>query len=80
MNPAIYNVIDGAGRWTVSVNHRDIGSYATERQAVRMAIEAAQEAGRYNLIGAQVVVHAAHAKERLVWTYGQPVPAASGSR
>lgn len=73
--PAVYNVVNREGLWRMVVNHHEFGSFSTEDRAIRVAIETAYEAGRFNRLGAVVVLHGANDMSRIVWTYGyDPFP------
>jgi len=69
MIPAIYNVVSRGGCWRMVVNHSEFGSFATEGQAVRTAIETAYAAGRIGGAGAVVLLHDSSEIARVVWTY-----------
>jgi len=75
VTPTIYNVSCQDGRWRMVVNRKEFGHFATEREAIRVAIETAHEAGRYNFAGAQVILHSANDMSQIIWTYGRdPFP------
>ena len=75
MTPSIYNIVPQDGHWTMVVDQREFGRFATENEAVRIAIETAYQAGHVNFHGAQVILHGDNAMSRIVWTYGRdPFP------
>ena len=75
MPQVIYSVFQEHGRWTLEVNRKQRGPFNTERDALRIAIETAQEAGRYHPEGAQVLLMREDEMSRIVWTYGiDPYP------
>ena len=64
-------VVRDQGQWKISVNGVHYGPYATQRDAVRAAVDAAHEAGRKGLKG-QVLLRD---QFRIEWTYGKdPYP------
>ena len=60
-------VVRDQGQWKISVNGVHYGPYATQRDAVRAAVDAAHEAGRKGLKG-QVLLRD---QFRIEWTYGK---------
>jgi hypothetical protein len=75
VSPAIYNVMRRDGRWKMVVDQIEFGQFATEDQAVRIAIETAHAAGRANMWGAHVILHETDRMSRIIWTYGRdPFP------
>jgi hypothetical protein len=68
---AQYLVVRDQGQWKISLNGTHYGPYATQRDAVRAAVNAAHEAGRMGLNG-QVLLRD---QFRVEWTYGKdPYP------
>ena len=66
-----YVVVRDQGQWKISLNGVHYGPYATQRDAVRAAVDAAHEAGRKGLNG-QVLIRD---QFRIEWTYGKdPYP------
>ena len=66
-----YIVVRDQGQWKISLNGMRYGPYATQRDAIRAAVDAAHEAGRKGLNG-QVVLQDQLSIE---WTYGKdPYP------
>ena len=71
MTQAVYTIKFREGQWMMVVNAREFGHFASEQDAVKMAIETAREAGRYNSEGAKVVVQRAEIGPETVWSCGQ---------
>jgi hypothetical protein len=66
-----YNVVRNQGQWKIALEGVHYGPYATQRDAVRAAVDAANEAGRRGLNG-QVLLQD---QFRTEWTYGKdPYP------
>jgi hypothetical protein len=66
-----YIVVRDQGQWKISLNGARYGPYATQRDAIRAAVDAAHEAGRIGLNG-QVLLQDQFSTE---WTYGKdPYP------
>lgn len=66
-----YIVVRDQGQWKISLNGAHYGPYATQRDAVRAAVDAAQEAGRKGLNGQVLLLD----QFRTEWTYGRdPYP------
>jgi hypothetical protein len=66
-----YVVVRDQGQWKISLKGVHYGPYATQRDAVRAAVEAAHEAGRMGLNG-QVLLRD---QVSIEWTYGKdPYP------
>ena len=66
-----YIVVRDQGQWKISLNGVHYGPYATQRDAIRAAVDAAHEAGRMGLNG-QVLLRD---QFRIEWTYGKdPYP------
>ena len=71
MAHAQYIVVRDHGQWKISLNGAHYGPYATQRDAIRAAVDAAYEAGRKGLYG-QVLLRDQLTSE---WTYGKdPYP------
>jgi hypothetical protein len=68
---AQYVVVRDQGQWKISLDGTHYGPYATQRDAVRAAVDAAHAAGRMGLNG-QVLLRD---QFKVEWTYGQdPYP------
>jgi hypothetical protein len=66
-----YIVVRHEGQWKISLNGAHYGPYATQRDAIRAAVDTAHEAGRIGLNG-QVLLQD---QFRTEWTYGKdPYP------
>jgi hypothetical protein len=71
MAHAQYFIVRDQGQWNISLNGVHYGPYATQRDAVRAAVDAAHEAGLKGLNG-QVLLRD---QFRIEWTYGKdPYP------
>ncbi|MFN3463348.1 MAG: DUF2188 domain-containing protein [Terricaulis sp.] len=69
-----YFVVNHEGQWKISLNGKHHGPYATQRVAIRAAVDAAHETGRKGG-DAQVLVQGANNQFRTEWTYGNdPYP------
>jgi hypothetical protein len=61
-------------QWKISLDGKRYGPYATQRDAIKAAIDAAHESGSRG-IDAQVLVQGTDSKFRTEWTYGNdPYP------
>jgi hypothetical protein len=66
-----YIVVRDQGQWKVSLDGARYGPYATQKDAIRAAVDAANEAGRRGLNGQVLLL----AQFRTEWTYGKdPYP------
>ncbi len=71
MDHTRYIVVRDHGQWKISLNGAHFGPYTTQRDAVRAAVDAAQEAGRKGLNGQVLLLD----QFRTEWTYGRdPYP------
>ena len=71
MAHTLYIVLRDEGQWKISLDGARYGPYATQRDAIRAAVDAAHEAGRKGLNG-QVLLQDQFSIE---WTYGKdPYP------
>ncbi len=69
-----YIVFREQGQWAIKSNGMHYGPYATQRDAIRAAVDAAHEAGRRGL-DCQVLLQD---QFRVEWTYGKdPYPPTS---
>jgi hypothetical protein len=69
-----YIVIRDQGQWKISLDGTRYGPYATQRDAIRTAVDAAHEAGQKGLNG-QVLLLLLQDQFRTEWTYGKdPYP------
>ncbi|WP_371129887.1 DUF2188 domain-containing protein [Phenylobacterium sp.] len=65
-----YVVVNYQNQWHVSLNGERYGPYATQKDAIRSAVDAAHKA-----TNSQVLVQGADSKFRTEWTYGSdPYP------
>jgi hypothetical protein len=71
MTQVIYTIKEREGRWTMVVNAHEFGHFANREDALKMAIETAREAGRFNAGGTKVVVESADAGPETVWSCGE---------
>ena len=67
MSHTPYIVFREQGQWAIKSNGMHYGPYATQRDAIRAAVDAAHEAGRKGLDG-QVLLQD---QFRVEWTYGK---------
>jgi hypothetical protein len=66
-----YIVVRDQGQWKIALDGARYGPYATQRDAIRAAVDAAQEAGRMGLNGQVLLLD----QFRTEWTYGRdPYP------
>jgi hypothetical protein len=66
-----YIVVRDQGQWKISLDGARYGPYATQRDAIRAAVDAANEAGRRGLNGQVLLLD----QFRTEWTYGEdPYP------
>jgi hypothetical protein len=71
---AQYFVVLHQGQWKISLAGKHYGPYASQRAAIRAAVDAAQDSGTKG-VGAQVFVQAENNQFREEWTYGNdPYP------
>ena len=69
-----YIVVRDQGQWKISLDGARYGPYATQRDAIRAAVDAAHEAGRKGL-DSQVLLLLPQDQFRTEWTYGKdPYP------
>jgi hypothetical protein len=66
-----YIVVRDQGQWKISLDGARYGPYATQRDAIRAAVDAAHEAGQKG-VSSQVLLQDPF---RIEWTYGMdPYP------
>jgi hypothetical protein len=66
-----YIVVRDQGQWKISLDGARYGPYATQRDAIRAAVDAANQAGRRGLNGQVLLLD----QFRTEWTYGKdPYP------
>lgn len=71
-----YFVVLSQGQWMVSHNQKHYGPHATQRDAIRSAVDAAHKSGQ-NGHDAQVLIQGQDHQFRTEWTYGHdPYPPA----
>ncbi len=69
-----YFVVLHEGRWKIKHNGTHYGPYATQKEAIRKAVDAAHGSGKKGY-DAQVLVQGKDNKFRTEWTYGNdPYP------
>lgn len=69
-----YYVVNHQGEWKISLDQKHYGPYATQAEAIRVAVDAAHETGRKGG-DAQVLVQGVNSQFRTEWTYGHdPYP------
>jgi hypothetical protein len=69
-----YFVVLHEGQWKITYQSKHYGPYDTQKIAIRVAVDAAHEAGRKGN-NAQVLVQGEDNKWRTEWTYGNdPYP------
>jgi hypothetical protein len=74
MARAVYYVVLHEGKWKIKFNDRHSGSYATQEEAIRVAVNRAHADGRKGQ-DAQVLVQGEDLQFRTEWTYGHdPYP------
>jgi hypothetical protein len=74
MARAEYYVVLHEGQWKISYNGAHYGPYATQKVAIRTAVDAAHEQGQKGH-DAQVLVQGQNNQFRTEWTYGDdPYP------
>lgn len=71
---AHYYVVLHQGQWKISHEGTHFGPYATQREAIRVAVDTAHQAGQKGF-DAQVLVQGRNNEWRTEWTYGHdPYP------
>lgn len=67
---------NGSGGWKISYGDNKVaGPYATQKEAISSAVDAAHKAGKTNPDGAQVLIQGTDGQFRTEWTYGSdPYP------
>jgi hypothetical protein len=71
----IFTVVQLEKRWMIRVHAKHSGPYATQKDAITAAVDAAYQAGKTNPNGAQVRAQDANNAFRTEWTYGvSPYP------
>lgn len=74
MARAIYYVVLHQGQWKIKHNDKHFGPYATQKAAIRTAVDTAKKAGDQGH-DAQVLVQGQNNQFRTEWTYGHdPYP------
>ena len=69
-----YFFVNHSGEWKISLNGTHHGPYATQKAAIRSAVDAAYDSGTKG-IDAQVLVQGVNNQFRTEWTYGNdPYP------
>jgi hypothetical protein len=69
-----YFVVNHENKWKISFEGKHYGPYATQKDAIKVAIDTAHKAGA-NGHDAQVLVQGMDSKFRTEWTYGNdPYP------
>lgn len=75
MARTVYYVVLHEGQWKISLSGKHHGPYATQKEAIRLAVDAANIEGKKNPDGAQVLVQGTNNQFRTEWTYGNdPYP------
>jgi hypothetical protein len=70
-----YFVVLHQHEWKITLNGQHHGPYKTQREAIRIAVDAAHKEGQKNPDGAQVLIQGADNQWRTEWTYGNdPYP------
>jgi hypothetical protein len=73
-NRVRYFVVNHQGQWKIKLDDTHYGPYATQRDAIRDAIDTAHTAGKQGF-DAQVLVQGENNQFRTEWTYGNdPYP------
>ena len=71
----VYTVVVYEKQWKVRFCGKHSGPYATQKEAIAAAVEAAHKAGTCNPEGAQVRAQDTNNQFRTEWTYGHdPYP------
>jgi hypothetical protein len=74
MARAVYYVVFHQNQWKIKLDDKHYGPYATQAEAIRLAVDAAHSAGKSGH-DAQVLVQAQNNQWRTEWTYGRdPYP------
>jgi hypothetical protein len=74
MARAHYYVVHHEGEWKISYNDKHYGPYATQKAAIKAAVDAAHKFGERGH-DAQVLVQGENNQFRTEWTYGDdPYP------
>jgi Uncharacterized protein conserved in bacteria (DUF2188) len=69
-----YVVVIHNGEWKISFDGKHYGPYATQKSAIRAAVDAAHKAGNQGH-DSQVLIQGENNKFRTEWTYGNdPYP------
>jgi hypothetical protein len=75
MARTVYYVVLHEGQWKISLSGKHHGPYTTQKEAIRLAVDAANIEGKKNPDGAQVLVQGTNNQFRTEWTYGNdPYP------
>lgn len=76
MARARYVVVKHQGEWKISYNQKHYGPYATQKAAIKIAVDAAHKAGQKGH-DSQVLIQGEDNRFRTEWTYGNdPYPPA----
>jgi len=74
MSRTQYFVVLHSGEWKIKLDGKHYGPYATQRAAIKTAVDAAHKNGD-NGLDSQVLVQGTDNKFRTEWTYGNdPFP------
>jgi hypothetical protein len=74
MARAVYYVVHSQGSWRIKYSEKYYGPFATQKDAIRLAVDTAHRAGRDGH-DAQVLVQGENSQFRTEWTYGKdPYP------
>jgi len=74
MTREIYYVVFDGRDWMINHRGKHYGPYSSQKEAIAVAVDSAQNSGGRNPFGAQVRTRDANNELRIEWTYGNHYP------